>query len=115
MNITHRYLKNLYINLMVEEALEIPEGLISNGDLPRIEKIIKLSEYLSGKRIVLRKNTRIIIRHYGNNAEDKTLETDTARGREIISIPENKSSDTIMFIIDNDSNTYRCLDKIGFN
>jgi len=108
-NTTHHYLRELFIDLMVEEALEIPEEYVSENDLPRAEKIRKLSEYLSGNRIMLRKNSKVAIRYYGNNAEDTTIETDTARGREITHVPKKKNTESITFIIDKDGNTCRYL------
>jgi len=108
-NKTHHYLRELFIFLMVEEALEIPEGCVSENDLPRAEKIRKLSEYLSDNRIMLRKNSKVTIRYYGNNAENTTIETDTARGREITYVPENKNKEPIVFIIDKDGNACRYL------
>jgi len=106
---TNDYPRKLLINLMVEEALEIPEERVSENSLPRVEKIRKLSEYLSDNQMMLRKNTKIIIRYYGNNANDTTIETDTARGREITPIPEKKNTESITFITDDAGNICRYL------
>lgn len=82
-------IKELLAGLLAEEALEYPD-YTDNDDIPRKDKIEKLTKILNGKRDIplIRENTRIIIRQYCYNPVDYNT-SDTARGKQRLSEDED--------------------------
>ena len=100
-------INKIYIELLVEEALNINENIELENELPRkqkIDKLIEIINILKKNPLDTVKNKRITIRYYYKN--EYNIETDTARGKEII-IPTLSEDQIIELIIDDKGNVKR--------
>jgi hypothetical protein len=95
----------LYINLMVEEALEIPEKYDITENITRKEKINILSRFINNwnhPKLALRAKTKITIHYYRKDNEYNRCETDTARGKDVDFTHDINLNEVISFIVDKD-------------
>jgi len=97
--------KELYIDLMAKEALEIPDELNVDYKFPRkeiIKKLVKYLDIMESHSFFFKENTKITIRFYNKINTDELFEADTARGKEMPIIFSDSTKNTFVYIIDNE-------------
>jgi len=100
----------MYIDLMVEEALEITKIHNSNHHIYRKEKINKLLKCIYNPIPYKKKHQNDGSLLYKHNQE-WAVETDTARGIDAIFISASAIENMLIYIVDNNGNIHSKLKK----